>query len=615
MDDDRFIECNDQTLAMHRCTKAQIVGRTPADLSPPTQPDGADSRQASRSRIDLALQNQPQRFTWRYVRGDGTPFDAEVSLNRFDAAEHVYVLAVIRDITERLQAEARIAHRLEIERLVSQVSANFVHIADVDVAMHASLAELGRYSDAARACLFQIDQATMTLSMIYEWVGEGVDRQSDQFQGVAAADFGWLMAQLQQGELVQIADVSQLPDEASACKACLEMHHVRSLLVAPVFVKGLFIGFIRFDNALKLDALTADDHALLRVTAELVGTALERKRADAALHVHEWALASAINAVAIAGLEAKLTYVNKAFLVMWSYTAYEDVLGRPVTEFWDHPEQAGAVATALLKGDPWIGELSGKRADGSLFDAQVSASAILNDCGEVIGLMASFVDVTERNRMERLLHVSLREKELLLQEVHHRVNNNMQIINSLLHIQASRVSNDVARALLRQSQDRIRSMALVHEKLYRSADLDRIYVGEYVRSLLSHLFQSYQVDSEEIDLRLDIADDAVLSITVAIPCGLILTELLSNVLQHAFPPVWSSLQKRASIRVAFTSEDGRQTLTVSDNGIGLSTDADFEEATSVGLQLVKLWVDQIDGNLDVEHTNGTTVRIIFTNPV
>jgi PAS domain S-box-containing protein len=219
----------------------------------------------------------------------------------------------------------------------------------------------------------------------------------------------------------------------------------------------------------------------------------------------------------------------------------------------------------------------------------------------------------ERKRVEEQLNASLEEKEVLLKEIHHRVKNNMQVISSLLNLQSSRIKNPEILRMFRESQDRIRSMSLIHERLYQSADLAKIDFSQYIQNLASFLFQSYRVDPDSVALKTNVRDVS-LDINKAIPCGLIINELVSNSLKYAFPQVKEKEKKKpkkGEIDIQLTSENGEITLLVKDNGIGLPDSLDIETADSFGLQLVTTLVAQLNGWIDIRRKPGATFKIRF----
>lgn len=216
------------------------------------------------------------------------------------------------------------------------------------------------------------------------------------------------------------------------------------------------------------------------------------------------------------------------------------------------------------------------------------------------------IEIAERQRAEELIKASLKEKEMLLQEIHHRVKNNLQVISSLLNLQSSYVDNPEIREIFQESQNRVRSMALVHEKLYRSDDLARIDLADYIRNLASFLFRSYRAGAGHITLNVQ-ADNVFLGIDAAVPCGLILNELISNALKHAFPD-----KRPGQIRVELrTGPEGAVNLVVADNGIGFPPDFDFTATDSLGMQLVHTLVEQLDGTLEISGREGASFNIKF----
>ena len=207
-----------------------------------------------------------------------------------------------------------------------------------------------------------------------------------------------------------------------------------------------------------------------------------------------------------------------------------------------------------------------------------------------------------------MLQELLREKESLLKEVHHRVKNNLQVISSLMRLQSAQIENPVAQAALRDMQNRIASMALLHETLYQSGNLARVDLAAYLQSLCSQLFNSLVMDPGSIQLRLDVASVS-LELSQAVPCGLIINELVSNCLKHAFP------DKRAGeVRVELQAVGGGASLRlrVADNGVGLPATLDLQQLRSLGLQLVSDLVGQIQGRLEIGRGPGAVFEVVFT---
>ena len=231
-----------------------------------------------------------------------------------------------------------------------------------------------------------------------------------------------------------------------------------------------------------------------------------------------------------------------------------------------------------------------------------------NDDQWLMGVIASAIAIEEeRKRAENKIKAQLEEKNVLLKEIHHRVKNNMQVVSSLLNLQSSFIKDKKAHNLLKDSQNRVRTMALIHEKLYQSKDLTRIDFADYIESFTSQLVQSFKDETNHISILHDF-DNILLVIDTAIPCGLIINELLTNSLKHAFPD-----KKEGEITIVFKSDkSGNYNLTVKDNGVGLPENIDINHSDSLGLQLVNTLVDQIDGKLHVLSKNGLQFSIQFS---
>jgi two-component sensor histidine kinase/DNA-binding response OmpR family regulator len=216
-----------------------------------------------------------------------------------------------------------------------------------------------------------------------------------------------------------------------------------------------------------------------------------------------------------------------------------------------------------------------------------------------------FVNALVRKRAEKQIWTALQEKEVLLKEIHHRVKNNLQIISSLLDLQSDYIEDEQTRQLFQESRNRVKSMALIHERLYRAQDLAKVDFAEYIQSLARDVFRSYRTHATGIALRVNV-EDVFLGVDTAIPCGLMINELVSNALKYAFPD-----GRGGEICVELFSDNGQFTLAVRDNGVGFPKDLDFRNTESLGLKLVVTLVKQLKGTIALHRDGGTAFEIKF----
>ncbi len=307
-----------------------------------------------------------------------------------------------------------------------------------------------------------------------------------------------------------------------------------------------------------------------------------------------------------ADVNGRLTFTNHAAFATFEYTPEDLTTGFFLLDVVSAADRSRAAENIrrVLEGQRLSGnEYQMVRRDGTEFPALIY-TATINVENRPAGIRGIVVDITDQKRTAEVLERALHEKEVLLKEVHHRVKNNLQIISSLLNLQAETLNDPRDRAVFMESESRVRSMALIHERLYKSEDFARVEFREYIESLVVSLFHTfghggvtYQVDVEEVRLPID----------TAIPCGLIINELITNALKHAFPDGRSG---RISVSLRQQTPD-LFVLEVQDNGIGIPEDIHPAEAKSLGLHLVSILTRQLQGHLEILREEGTLFRIRF----
>ncbi len=255
-------------------------------------------------------------------------------------------------------------------------------------------------------------------------------------------------------------------------------------------------------------------------------------------------------------------------------------------------------------------EMTALRKDGTEFPVELSLSALqMDDRWHAVGMVR---DITQRKLSEKRILSSLEEKELLLQEIHHRVKNNLQVISSLLDLQLGYHDDTLLKNIFNEIKNRVKSMALVHEKLYLSKDLSKVDFHDYLTTLINNLYRSYSVNPAKIRLELEI-ENVFLGIDTAIPCGLIVNELITNALKYAFPG-----ERTGEVRVMLRrtdeglKEEGEYELTVKDNGVGIPQEVDLNDTKTLGLYLVTTLVEhQLRGSINLKREGGTALYMSF----
>ncbi len=319
---------------------------------------------------------------------------------------------------------------------------------------------------------------------------------------------------------------------------------------------------------------------------------------------------SAPNAMVMINPQGHIEMVNAQTERVFGYERQE-LLGKAIEmlvpeRFRErHPTLRGSFFGKPLSRPMGAGrDLYGLKKDGTEFPIEIGLNPIQTEEGTMV--LSAIVDISDRKHKEERIHGALKEKDVLLGEIHHRVKNNLQIVHSLLGLQSSSITDEVVVSMLRESQNRIRSMALIHQTLYESKDFARVDFRNFLESLVPTLISSYGVNAERIALELK-SIEVLLPINTAIPCGLIVNEIIANSLKHAFPN-----DRTGKIMIDLSHVDASNVrLVVSDDGIGIPESKNLEDGATLGLQLVTMLVDQLGGTLAIQRARPTQFEILF----
>ena len=491
-------------------------------------------------------------------RQDGTEVSIEIGLNPLETAEGTFVLASIIDITERQRAEA---------------------------ALRSSEIRKTAVLDAALDCIITIDSA----GKVVEW------------NPAAETTFGFSREQVLGHPL---AELIIPPDFRAAHSRGLAQYLATgagAVLGKRVEFTALRADGTRFPAEISIVSIPLPDALLF---TGYLRDITERKQVEDRFRLVVEAAPSALLMVNEHGV---MTLVNSQTEQLFGYSRAE-LLGQPVEmlvpeRFWAlHPRhREGFFQTPTTRAMGAGRDLFGLCKDGREVPIEIGLNPLRTEEGPLV--LASIIDITERVQAAQRLMNSLREKEVLLREIHHRVKNNLAVIGSLLYLQSSTTQDEQTLRMLQNCRDRVHSMALVHERLYRSEDLASVDFAEYTEELTSQLFRNHVLSTDTIRLKLEV-EKIPLDIDRAIPCGLILNELISNALKHAFPN-----GRSGEIRVSLQrTQNGGLILSVADNGVGLPDEATLQTRRSLGLRLVHSLATQLDTQIEFLHRDPGTGR-------
>jgi PAS domain S-box-containing protein len=314
--------------------------------------------------------------------------------------------------------------------------------------------------------------------------------------------------------------------------------------------------------------------------------------------------------------EGRFTLVNQAIAAAYG-TSVDNLLGKTDADFNTNKEEVEGFRRDDLEviqtlQEKFIPEEVITDAVGQIHWLQTIKRPIVSPDGTANQMLGIATNITAHKQAERALEQaleqiksSLNEKEVLLKEIHHRVKNNMQVITSLLRLQSKTIKDEQVLSVFQDSQNRVKSMALIHETLYQSKDLSRINFAEYLKKLIAHVSRSYRTRPEAVKINIQV-DDVSLPIDTAVLCGLIINELASNSLKYAFPA-----DTRGEVNITFGRAKAHYILRVSDTGVGLPNDFDPERGKSLGMKLVRMLTGQMHGEMEYRNSVGTTFEIKF----
>ncbi|BBD08605.1 PAS domain S-box [Desulfovibrio ferrophilus] len=561
---------------------------------------------------EISSFKQEQRYQKR--NGVATWINVTVATIRDENGEPKYFSCVLEDISLRKQIERSLLRRDAVLEAVGLAAEKFLQTSMWTECMQEILSSLGSAAGACRAYMFENvldEQERLCMSQRFEWCSPGIEPQIDNevLDKLSYADYGL--------DTLQKTLEARQPLHGRVCdlplgdRMILEPQGIKSLVVVPVYAGNDWWGFIGFDDCkVERQWLDAEIEALV-AAANIVGSAIARKLTETALRDSERKfrlIADTVQDVFWISTpnRGQVLYVNEAYE---RQVGPREELYRNPFSFAQaiHPDDRRLVQRTYARPRPEVREIEYRirRKQGDWIWVRERAFPVMGADGEMEWLAGITIDITERRQAEEEIRRSLKEKELLLQEVHHRVKNNLQIITGLLDMAGRRIEDERAREIMRDTQSKIHGMAMIHLQLYGYERFDSIDIANYARMLTWQLAQMYGAKAIQPEFELE---EIHLSLSKAIPCGLVLSEVLSNVFKHAYP-----MGQAGSLMLSVQrGQNGRVVIQVSDQGQGIPDGELDRELSSVGLKLLKNIVKfQLSGELHIVSDHGTTVTISF----
>ncbi len=522
--------------------------------------DAIESLEDVQDRIKRLLKGEKAEFEVRHRTKDGGMRDVHVITRAVVLSGRTVFHTIWRDVTSQKQAEQSIRQSEEKFRTLFESAKDALFILDLE----------GNFIDVNR--------------IAYERLG--YTREEMLSMNLSRLDPPEFAARISE----RMARVS------SRGHAVVESAHLRKDgSVMPVEINARII-----------------DYDGRKAVFSIIRDITERKRAEEQLRDLNARLHALIRAipdlVAFKDREGRHIVVNKA-LEEFTGLSQSELIGKTnadllPAELLESCNRSDEAVLRDLKPLHYEEYYTGENGEKRHFDT--IKAPIFDEPDGVAGTVTVSREITDRKRIETQVRSSLEEKEVLLKEVHHRVKNNLQIVASMLELQSGYIKDREAKVLFQESRKRLESMSLIHEKMYRSKDLARINYREYVDDLVGNLLTLSSGRSEDIEVKLDV-EGIMLDVNSAIPCALIINELVTNSLRHAFPD-----GRKGRIELSMRrGGDGGISLAVSDNGIGFHKGLDFRNTKTLGMQLVISLVDQLDGRIELDRSEGTSFAVSF----
>ncbi len=554
-----------------------------------------------------------QHFEWQVKDKSERLFWVDVNMQLATIGGQTQVLISVRDITVRKTAEHQREILYQVHRAVSSQL-------DADLVAQSAVETIVRLTGYPHVCIALPHEDGA------HWVVRGAaGNLAAELGATYPVDQGVIGRAFRTGQTQWVRDILDDPNYLCAVSTA-NAPALRSELVTPLRRGDHLLGALNIESD-RVNLFNEADTRMIQSLADMIALALEnarlygeaqqkiteRNQAEVALRESEeryrTLFEQASDGIINLSTDLQILAVNKSFARMHGFSV-EEIQSMRLNEL-DTPEStqlSDERMRRIMAGEIIEFEVEHYHQDGHIFPLAVSTGMISVGGQNII--QAFHRDITERKQAEAKILAALEEKETLLREVHHRVKNNLQAMIALMDMQAGLIADEATRQFLKELEGQARTMALVYEQLYQSVNLARVQMAPYLQQLTYYISETFG-SRRMVPLNLDVGSVA-LDVAQAMPCGLIVNELFTNILKHAFPP---GFQGQPMVHITLQFDGETYHLTVADNGVGLPPGHDWQASRSLGLRLIHLWVThQLGGALIISGDRGATFTITFPNP-
>ena len=398
-----------------------------------------------------------------------------------------------QEIIEREHIEEELRFRVDFEKLITNISADFINLAadEIDNGINKALETIGKFAGVDRSYVFLLTKDSEKINNTHEWCASEITSRIDDLQNIYVEDVTFFVEKLRCGETLELQNIRDLLLQETVEEQVFNTQDINSLIILPIVCSGDLIGFLGFES-FKVITWTENSIVLLKIVAETLGNVLGRKRVEQALRVSEERYARAISAGKVGvwewNIQTNEVYIDSNLKAMLGYED-EEIANQFVN--WLRFVHSGDIGLVKAEINAYLEGLIPKyeiehrmvHRNGEDLGFLTRGTVVRDEDGVPTFMAGSSTDITARKHVENKLKASLKEKEVLLKEIHHRVKNNLQIISSLLRLQCGYIKDKQALDIFQDSQNRVRAMALIHENLYQTKDLAKIEFSEYIRKL------------------------------------------------------------------------------------------------------------------------------------